>query len=291
MSSARAGGGGRDQRGGDGERRPPPRRRSDAGARIIFAIPAVAYAVFIVAEGKWIFALGLVPLAVYGLHELYTMTERVEPVKLGGFATAIGLIAAAYYGDQFQMVLVLMASFPVIFLLSLGRPRRENVAWAIAMTYFGILWIGMPLAHAVLLRDLPHGGALVVDVLIGTFVGDTAAYFGGRAFGRTPMAPLISPNKTFEGLLIGVAGGTFAFWLFAFAYQDWIPGGKALLIGVCVAVIAPIGDLFESLIKRDLEVKDTGTLFGPHGGVLDRLDAVFFTAVTAYYVSIAVLNF
>jgi phosphatidate cytidylyltransferase len=184
-----------------------------------------------------------------------------------------------------------MASFPVIFLLSLGRPRRENVAWAIAMTYFGILWIGMPLAHAVLLRDLPHGGALVVDVLIGTFVGDTAAYFGGRAFGRTPMAPLISPNKTFEGLLIGVAGGTFAFWLFAFAYQDWIPGGKALLIGVCVAVIAPIGDLFESLIKRDLEVKDTGTLFGPHGGVLDRLDAVFFTAVTAYYVSIAVLNF
>jgi phosphatidate cytidylyltransferase len=232
-----------------------------------------------------------VPLALYGLHELYTMTERVQPVKLGGFVTSVGLIAAAYYGDQFQMVLVLMASFPVVFLLSLARPQRENVAWAIAITYLGILWIGMPLAHAVLLRDLPHGGGLVVDVLIGTFVGDTAAYFGGRSFGRTPMAPLISPNKTFEGLLFGVAGGTFAFWLFAFAYQDWIPGGKALLIGVCVAVIAPVGDLFESLIKRDLEVKDTGTLFGPHGGVLDRLDAVFFTAVTGYYVSLAVLSF
>jgi phosphatidate cytidylyltransferase len=292
-----SGGGGRGSRGGgrdrdrddDRERRPPPRRRSDAGARIIFAIPAVAYAVFIVAEGGLIFAIGLLPLALYGLHELYGMTERVSPVKLGGFLTAIGLIAAAHFGDQYQMLLVLMASFPVVFLLSLARPQRANVSWSIAMTYFGILWIGMPLAHAVLLRDLPHGGALVVDVLIGTFVGDTAAYFGGRSFGRTPMAPLISPNKTFEGLLCGIVGGTFAFWLFAFAYQDWIPGGKALLIGVCVAVIAPIGDLFESLIKRDLEVKDTGSLFGPHGGVLDRLDAVLFTAVAAYYVSIAVL--
>jgi phosphatidate cytidylyltransferase len=85
-------------------------------------------------------------------------------------------------------------------------------------------------------------------------------------------------------------GGTFAFWLFAKAYQhDWFHGTDALIIGACVAAIAPVGDLFESMVKRDLRVKDSGRFFGAHGGVLDRLDAVFFSIVVAYYVSRAVL--
>jgi len=126
---------------------------------------------------------------------------------------------------------------------------------------------------------------LVLDVLIATFVGDTCAYFVGRSYGRSPIAPLISPNKTLEGLVGGIVGGTLAFWL-AGLYQDWLSGGDALLIGFLVAITAPIGDLFESMIKRDLEVKDTGTLFGAHGGVLDRLDAVLFTIVVGYYAAV-----
>jgi phosphatidate cytidylyltransferase len=121
-----------------------------------------------------------------------------------------------------------------------------------------------------------------VDVLIGTFLGDTAAYFGGRLYGRRPLAPRISPNKTLEGLVAGVLGGTLAFW-FAGLYQDWLTGWDAVVIGLAVAVAAPVGDLFESMVKRDLAVKDTGTFFGAHGGVLDRLDAVLFTIVAGYY--------
>jgi phosphatidate cytidylyltransferase len=121
---------------------------------------------------------------------------------------------------------------------------------------------------------------------VATFVGDTAAYFGGRIYGRTPLAPLISPNKTLEGLGAGVVGGTAAFWV-AGLYQDWLTGPHALLMGALVALAAPVGDLFESMIKRDLEVKDTGALFGAHGGVLDRLDAVFFTVPVAYYAAVA----
>jgi len=169
------------------------------------------------------------------------------------------------------------------------RPRRENVAWGIAATYLGIAWIGLAFAHAMLLRDLPHGGALVLDTLIGTFIGDTAAYFGGRWWGRHRLAPRISPNKTLEGLLAGIAGGTFAFWLFAVAYQDWFSGTDALILGLAVALAAPLGDLFESLLKRDLDAKDAGRLFGAHGGALDRLDAAFFSIVTAYYVALALL--
>jgi phosphatidate cytidylyltransferase len=166
------------------------------------------------------------------------------------------------------------------------RPRRANISWAIAVTLFGVLWIGLPIAHAVLLRELDNGMGLLIDVLVGTFIGDTAAYFGGRMYGRTPLAPLISPNKTVAGLVAGVVGATAAFW-FAGLYQDWLSGGDALLIGLSIAIAAPVGDLFESAIKRDLDVKDTGRFFGAHGGVLDRLDAALFTIVVAYYVAVA----
>jgi phosphatidate cytidylyltransferase len=228
-------------------------------------------------------------LGVLAQTELYTMMARVRPVNLAGFLTLAGVIIAALYGTAFHVLLVLACSFPVCFFLALLRPRREHVSWAIAVTYLGILWIGLAFAHAVLLRELPHGGGIVLDVLIGTFIGDTAAYFGGRAFGRRRLAPQISPNKTLEGLLFGIVGGTLAFWLFAVAYQhEWFKGPDALLIGFVVALVAPIGDLFESVIKRDLEVKDTGKFFGAHGGVLDRLDAVLFSIVAGYYMALAV---
>ena len=149
----------------------------------------------------------------------------------------------------------------------------------------GVVWIGLPLVHAVLLRDLPtHGAALLIDVLVGTFATDTAAYATGRMFGTHKIAPSLSPNKTLEGLIGGFLIGTMGFW-FAGLYQDWLSGIDALIIGAAVAAIAPVGDLFESMLKRDLGRKDTGTLFGPHGGLLDRLDAVFFTVVVGYYLA------
>jgi phosphatidate cytidylyltransferase len=227
------------------------------------------------------------------MAELYTVMGRVRPPSLAGFLTVAALALTALYAKHPQngIVLVLVLSVPLTFFLALLRPRRENVSWAMAVTFLGIVWIGLGVTHAVLLRGLDHGGALVLDVLIGTFVGDTAAYFGGRAWGRRRLAPSISPNKTLEGLLTGIVGGTVAFWLFAVAYQhEWFLGPDALLIGFCVALAGPVGDLFESLIKRDLEVKDTGRFFGAHGGVLDRLDAVLFTVVAGYYVSRAVLG-
>jgi phosphatidate cytidylyltransferase len=141
----------------------------------------------------------------------------------------------------------------------------------------------------VLLRDLPdHGAALLVDVLVATFLTDTFAYLGGRAIGRRPLAPVISPNKTIGGLVVGVIGGVGGFWL-AGLYQDWLSGTDALLMGLVIALLAPIGDLFESAIKRDLDVKDSGNVFGPHGGLLDRLDAVLFTVVAGYYLSLAIV--
>lgn len=249
------------------------------------AIPGI---VIVYLGGVW-FALGVFVLGVVALHELYQLMRRAQPVDLAGYLALAGLLGAALYAGRDAIPLALALSLPLVFALAVVRRRRDDVAWGIAATLLGVVWIGLALAHAVLLRELPHGGALLVDVLIGTFLGDAAAYFGGRAWGRRPLAPRISPSKTVEGLLAGLIGGTLAFWGFAIAYQDFFPGVDALLIGLCVAVAAPFGDLFQSMIKRDLAAKDSGRFFGPHGGVLDRLDAAFFTVIVGYYASILIL--
>ena len=180
---------------------------------------------------------------------------------------------------------------PVTFFLDAGAAAaRARVLGDRRSSLFGTLWIGLALAHAVLLRDLPHGGSLVVDVLLGTFLGDTAAYFGGRAFGRHPAGAADLAEQDARGAARAASWAARSrSGCSRSATTTGSAASDALLIGVAVALAAPIGDLFESLIKRDLEVKDTGRLFGAHGGALDRLDAVLFTVVTAYYVSVAVL--
>jgi phosphatidate cytidylyltransferase len=269
----------RDSGGADGELR----------ARILWALLPAAFAIFIIAEGGLVFALGLCLLGILALHEWYTLTRAVRPVDVAGFLALVGMLLAALFGTPFHVLLALAAAFPVTYAIAVARPWRDHVAWASAVTLFGVLWVGLPLVHAVFLRELSHGGALLVLALIGTFVGDSAAYSAGKAWGRRRLAPRVSPNKTWEGLVAGVLVGTLAVWAFEAAYQEFMSAGDAILLGLAITLAAPVGDLFESLIKRDLDVKDTGGLFGPHGGVLDRLDAVFFSVPVAYYVSLAIL--
>jgi phosphatidate cytidylyltransferase len=255
--------------------------RSDLSARVLAALPAIAVALFLVLEGGPIFALGLLVLGGVCLHELYSMYGRAHPVRLAGFIGLAGLLGAALYGDQFQVLLVAVMMVPLLFGLTVLSPRPS--VGGMALTLLGIYWIGFALAHAVLLRRLPHGEAIVIDVLVGTFLGDTGAYLGGRMFGRRPLAPAISPNKTVEGLAIGMLFAILGVWI-AGRYEEWLPGTHALVLGLGVAVAAPIGDLFESFVKREAQTKDSGGLFGPHGGALDRLDAVLFSAVAGYYI-------
>jgi phosphatidate cytidylyltransferase len=279
-----------------GERAPrrgiePPRtrRRGLSGEtirRILVVIPWIAFAIAITVAGGIPFMAAIIVLGLIGLREYFVMTSSFHPVQIAAYAAVAALIATAHFGDDFQILLVLAASFPVLFALGARRGRRDGITASMGVTLLGIFWIGIPLLHAVLLRDLPlHGAALLIDVLVGTFVTDTAAYATGRMFGSHRIAPNISPNKTLEGLIGGFVIGTMGLW-FAGLYQDWLSGVDALIMGACVAAIAPVGDLFESMIKRDLGRKDTGTLFGPHGGLLDRLDAVFFTIVVGYYLSV-----
>jgi phosphatidate cytidylyltransferase len=275
-------------------RRARPRRRrrggSDLSLRVLAAIPAIAYAIFIIAAGGWIFALGILVLGWVCLHELFRMYENVRPIRLAGFLALGGLAVAALEGGDRQVLLALVAFVPLVFLLGLAMPRREgpSLTAGMSITTLGVVWVGMAIAHAILLRETTHGDGIIVDILVGTFLGDTGAYLGGRYFGTRKLSPRISPNKTVEGLVIGFLTAVVATWA-AGLYQDWLTHGQALILGAAVGAAAPVGDLLESAVKRDAGTKDAGTLFGAHGGALDRLDAAFFTIVTGYYVWLALL--
>jgi len=274
--------------------REPRRPRRDllggeTARRVLVAIPWIAFAIAIVVAGGPVFALAMAAIGVLALREYCVMTAPLRPLESAAQIAVVAMIAAAYFGTAFNVLLLATASFALLFVFGARMRPRQGVVVAMGATVLGAVWIGLPLVHAVLLRDLPdHGGALLIDVLVGTFATDTGAYATGRMFGSHRIAPDLSPNKTVEGLVGGFLIGTMAFW-FAGLYQDWLSGVEALIIGAAVAAIGPVGDLFSSMVKRDLGKKDTGRLFGPHGGLLDRLDAVFFTIVVGYYLAVGLV--
>jgi phosphatidate cytidylyltransferase len=153
-----------------------------------------------------------------------------------------------------------------------------------AATVLGAAWIGLGLAHMIFIREIPEHGVLAAfTVILTVFAADTAAYAAGRLFGRHKLAPRTSPGKTWEGLVVGTIAAVLVPF-FAFYEQGLLDIPESLILGGAIAVAAPIGDLFESALKRDAGIKDSGRLLLGHGGVLDRIDALLFAAVASFYV-------
>jgi phosphatidate cytidylyltransferase len=232
--------------------------------------------------GWWFWALALVA-ALIALHELYRMTRPLRPVTLAGFAgTALALLGAQL-GGLAWMTGGALATLLFAFVLKGISDTRQSLTVAIGTTVLGVVWIALGLGHAILLRSISdHGRLAVFTVLLTVFAADAAAYFTGVLIGRHKLAPAISPGKTWEGL----AGGTVIAILvpfFALYHQHFLTVGESIALGVVIAVVAPLGDLFESAIKRDMNVKDTGRLLAGHGGMLDRVDALLFASVASYY--------
>ncbi|MBV9942647.1 MAG: phosphatidate cytidylyltransferase [Solirubrobacterales bacterium] len=288
MPAARAGAAPRQRR---ARREPPPkkpRRRSDLLSRILVAIPLALATIIFIGVGGLPFQLFIIAAGLICMHECYRLLGAWRPVSVVGFAALAAMVFAARSGGQGGVLEVAVGAVPVALVLVLAREQPRPTV-AIGGTLLGVYWIGLAFGHTELLRELPHGNSVLIDVLVGTFVGDTAAYAGGRLFGRRQFAPRVSPAKTVEGLVCGMLGAILAVFI-AGLYQTWLTQGDALLLGVAVAVMGPLGDLFESMVKRDAGAKDAGTLFGAHGGALDRLDAAMFTVVAGYYIWLALAH-
>jgi phosphatidate cytidylyltransferase len=241
------------------------------------------------AGGVWMLLVGLVATAL-ALHEYFRMARVHRPIPLTGHAAGLGVVAVTYYSGLDWSLAVLLGLGLATFLVVIGTSPRESALVTIAVTTFGVVWIAYGMAFLVLVRKLDDpadlGLNLLLAVLVGTWTSDIFAYFGGRLVGRRRLAPAISPNKTVEGFVIGLAGGTFAAWVTL--YDHPFQPVESLWVALAIALAAPIGDLFESFVKRDLGVKDSGTLLAGHGGVLDRIDALLFAGVAAYFVARAI---
>ena len=256
-------------------------------SRILVAAAGLPLVIgFLWLGGWWLFALAAVA-AFIALHELYTMTRNLRPVVLAGYAGTLCALLGAQLGGLTWMLAGFMATLAFAFLLKGVADTSPPTTVSVGTTILGAGWIGLGLGHLILLRDIPvHAQLATLTVVLAVFASDTAAYFTGRLFGRHKLAPRTSPGKTWEGFI----GGTIVAILvpfFAMYKQDFLADWQAVVLGIVIAVAAPVGDLFESGIKRDMHVKDTGTLLAGHGGMLDRIDAQLFAVVASFYVLVA----
>jgi phosphatidate cytidylyltransferase len=250
----------------------------------VVLLPIVLGAVYL--GGWWLFALAAIA-TLLALHEYWLMARSLAPLALAGYIGAgLALVGAQASGIGWMLGGVL-STFALAFVLKAISEARPAATAAVSSTVTGALWIGGGLGFLLLLRNLPaHGMLALYTVLLAVWAGDTFAYLGGRLVGRHKMAPATSPGKTWEGFVFGTAATIFVAFV-ALYKSHFLSIPQSIALGVALAVAAPLGDLYESLLKRDAGVKDSGHLLGGHGGVLDRLDAFFFAAPAAYFVILA----
>jgi len=256
-------------------------------SRLAVAIPGIVVAIAVVAFGGLLFAVTLTVIAVLALYELYSLIAAARPLRWAGYLGTILTVMFAWSFDDPRQGMLLGVGLSIGFVAVAGLilPRRDDITTRVAMTLLGVVYIGVPFGLLVTMRELPHGAAVIVNVLVGVWVFDTASYFGGRLWGRRPLAPLTSPKKTVEGAAVGFVVAVLAVWV-AGLYMDWIGGWESLVLGVVICPAALLGDLFESMLKRDAGAKDSGRLLLAHGGVLDRFDALLFGAIAAYFTTV-----
>jgi phosphatidate cytidylyltransferase len=244
------------------------------------ALPVVLGAVYL--GGWWLFAVAAVGAAA-ALHEFWLLARPLSPLSpAGSIGCALALVGAQVGGVSWMLGGALTA-FPLAFALKGISASRQAPTASISATVMGAVWVGCGLGFVLLIRDLPdHGRLATIMILLAVWAGDTFAYIGGRLLGRHRMAPTTSPGKTWEGFVFGTVATIFVAFVTLYK-QDYLTIGESVALGAVLAVASPLGDLFESMLKRDAGVKDTGALLGGHGGMLDRLDGVLFAAPAAYF--------
>ena len=266
------------------------------GTRVIVGFLLAVGAFFVIVRGSWIYFVVMAVLATLGLLEYYRITRPYRPAALAGIVGLVLMLYFGWWGTPLGVLGALALALALAFALVATGGPRQGVTARVAITAMGPLWVGMGFACLLLMRRLEAGMSLAMIVVFGTWAGDTFAYFVGRYFGATQMAPRLSPKKTWEGFAGGLLGTVFAVILIALlagAVRPATPSvrpSQALLVGLVIAIVGPIGDLFESLIKRDMDIKDAGRFLPGHGGVLDRFDALIFSSVAVYFLAVGFLS-
>lgn len=264
---------------------PSPRRRFDV--RRVYTAALLAPAIYAIIRylPAWCFTLLVITGGCLALYELYRMTfTRRQPPEL----MVIGLAAAALVIGHSHVPLplgdlLLLSTVAVVVAMLISRSSPEHRVTDASVTLFGVLYIGLTLGSLVATRALPAGEWLVLFVALVTWAGDTGAYYTGSLWGTHLLAPRVSPKKTVEGLVGGLGLALITSLLARITFVPQLTWWDALLLGTLLTAAGLVGDLCESAMKRSVGVKDSGGLLPGHGGMLDRLDSLLFTAPAFYY--------
>ena len=260
--------------------------------RIAFAVPAIAVSVGVVWLGGWVLATLVAVLGVLGAREVYDFARRqgIEPLEALGLGAAAAAPLATFWakGADWEPVLYRGALWLLAMMVAaMARGPARRPLTAVAVTMFGTLYASALLAFVVAIRHGPHSdahprgsAALGILPLVMTWVCDTCAMAAGTLFGGPKLAPVLSPRKTWAGAVGGAVGALVAALVYGSVVLDRVAVRLGLwqlvAVGVVVALAAQVGDVAESLFKREVGVKDSSDLIPGHGGVLDRLDSLYF---------------
>lgn len=252
--------------------------------RIITAIWGIPLLIAIIWFGKPWFSLLVAAGACLGTIEFYALGTHAgfKPLTLFGLTWTLLFVLNAHL--KFAYTAHLLTSAVIFSLIwTLCRSPKQNAFANWAWTLSGILYVGWMLSHYAALRELSQGKEWVFLAFFSTFACDTAAFFVGRAWGKHQLSPTISPHKTKEGAVGGLAASIAAALLLATGLKLPLSYAQAAALGALIGIFAQLGDLLESLLKRNAGVKDSGSLLPGHGGILDRIDSLLFTGVVVYY--------
>ncbi len=255
--------------------------------RLISGIVLVAIALVTIGLGGWVLFATLLMISFIGAREFYKAMEvrkdRLSPLELGGYGgIALYYLSVVFLGPEYRMAAVLAGLVILMFVYVFGYPRFH--ARQVTAAFFGIVYVGVMLSCIYQARMLPGGHFHVWLIFLCSWGCDTCAYCVGMLIGKHKMAPVLSPKKSVEGAVGGVAGAVLLGILFAAATKGPLLE-YALICGVG-ALISMVGDLAASAVKRNMGIKDYGKLIPGHGGILDRFDSVIFTAPVIYYLAL-----
>ena len=249
--------------------------------RTATAVVLAPVALGAIALGKW--AVLIVVLVVVGVAA-YELSRALEPLPflaaLG--AGAIPVFLSIPYGPTGILVGAMLA-LPWALLWLAGRQQTRTLRAVLAVLLMA-LWVGAPMAHLGLFPRSQNGVLLILIAVVGPWISDAGAYFAGSLLGRHPLFPTLSPKKTVEGAIGGLVLTVIIVGAISYLFLGFDPV-KAVVLGAAVSIFSQLGDLFESTLKRILDVKDMGHLLPGHGGILDRVDSLLFTAPAVYYIS------
>jgi phosphatidate cytidylyltransferase len=290
-------------------------RPSNLTLRLLTAVLLIPPVIWACYRGGLPFVITVALFNAVAINEFYNFisVKGVTPHRLLGTIAAVLLPFVAWVGDTFYATSLLTAVLLTVMILQLTRARIQEAIASVSVTFFGVFYVGWLLSHCVSVRFIQpdlvrrYGEVAAIDLHpeIGFFfmllclcpavISDTGAYFVGRAYGRRSLARSISPGKTVEGAIGGLAAGTGAAIVVKLVFDHLIPGGlshgfsmmAAAFFGVAISAVSILGDLIESLLKRDAELKDAGSILPGVGGVLDRIDSALLAVPVTYYLLLA----